>query len=186
MQFQSILNDGAVFLRPPNLEDLPEMTKAVLESVSDISPWMSWAHDGYSEQQAHEYIQTCQLGWEQDNFYPFTIAAVQDGAYLGGCTLNHIDRSFRLCNLAYWVRTSRRGQGIAARASRLAARFAFEQLELLRVEIVVAVGNQASLRVAEKAGARREGVLRNRLILRENVQAAVMHSLIPQDFDAYL
>jgi RimJ/RimL family protein N-acetyltransferase len=36
--------------------------------------------------------------------------------------------------------------------------------------------------VAEKAGAKREGVLRNRLIVRENVLDAVMWSLIPQDF----
>jgi len=158
------------------------MYQTVLESLEALSPWMSWAHGGYQMQEARDFIAACQHGWEQDTFYGYSIYSCQDGVYLGGVSLNHIDRSFRLCNLAYWVRTSHRGQGIAARASRLAARFAFEQLELVRVEIVVTVDNQASLQVATKTGAKKEGVLRNRLIVRETYQDAVMHSLIPQDF----
>jgi ribosomal-protein-serine acetyltransferase len=182
MKFLFNLSDGDLILRPPELIDLEETVQAVFESISDIKPWMEWAHDGYTEHEALEYILYSQQGWEQDTFYNFTIYSLQENTFLGSCNLNHIDRSFRLCNLAYWVRSSRRGQGIAARAARLAARFAFEQLELLRVELVVAEGNQASLRVAQKTGAKREGVLRNRLVIRDVVQDAVMHSLIPQDF----
>ncbi|GAI78286.1 unnamed protein product, partial [marine sediment metagenome] len=80
-------------------------------------------------------------------------------------------------------RTDRTGQGIASRVVPLLTRYAFEHLGLKRVEIVVAVGNKASQRVAQKAGAVREGILRNRVVIGENVYDAVMHSLIPQDFD---
>jgi len=51
----------------------------------------------------------------------------------------------------------------------------------VRVEIVVAVENRASLRVAEKVGATREGVLRNRMPVRDEICHAVMHSLVPED-----
>jgi ribosomal-protein-serine acetyltransferase len=88
-----------------------------------------------------------------------------------------------LANLGYWVRSSATRRGIATRAARLVGEFAVKQVGLLRAEIVVAVGNKPSLRVAEKCGAKREGVLRNRLIVREQVLDAVMHSLTPQDFD---
>lgn len=64
------------------------------------------------------------------------------------------------------------------------AQFAFEELKYSRLEIVVATGNMSSLRVAEKAGARREGVLRNRLILHGKLHDAVMHSLVPEDLRA--
>ena len=80
------------------------------------------------------------------------------------------------------MRSSATGRGIATRAARLAAEFGVRWVNLLRAEIVVAVGNKPSLRVAEKCGAKREGVLRNRLIVRERVLDAVMHSLTPQDF----
>jgi len=45
----------------------------------------------------------------------------------------------------------------------------------------VAVGNVASQRAVEKAGAHREGVLRNRLILGDEPVDAVLYSLVPMD-----
>ncbi|NIV38466.1 MAG: N-acetyltransferase, partial [Anaerolineae bacterium] len=61
------------------------------------------------------------------------------------------------------------------------AQFGFQQVGLRRVEIVVAVENWASRRVAQNAGAHFEGILRNRVRLAgDNVDAA-MHSLIPED-----
>ena len=63
----------------------------------------------------------------------------------------------------------------------MAARFGFEELGLHRIEIVAAVENIASQRVAEKAGAVREGVLRKRLLIRGESQDAVLFSLLPED-----
>ena len=87
----------------------------------------------------------------------------------------------KLRNMSYWVRRSRARQGIATGAARLLARYAFEVLALNRMEIVVAVDNQASLRVAEKVGAVREGVLRHRIMLQRELHDAVMFSLLPSD-----
>ncbi|HEX8891487.1 MAG TPA: GNAT family protein, partial [Pyrinomonadaceae bacterium] len=67
-------------------------------------------------------------------------------------------------------------------ATRLAARFALEELKLQRVEILAATGNHASQRVAEKAGATREGVLRKRLLVKGQAQDAVLYSLVSEDF----
>lgn len=73
--------------------------------------------------------------------------------------------------------------GVTTRAARLAARFGFEDLRLHCIEIVFAAGNKASQRVAEKAGAKKEGVLRNRLLLANQLHDAVRHSLIATDLN---
>ena len=86
-----------------------------------------------------------------------------------------------MANLGYWVRTNSVGRGVATSATRLAARFGFEELGLHRIEIVAAVENIASQRVAEKAGALREGLLRKRLLIRGESQDAVLFSLLPED-----
>jgi len=86
-----------------------------------------------------------------------------NGLYLGGCGLNRINSEHRCANLGYWVRSSRVGQGIATRAVKLLAEWAFSHTDLVRLEILSAVDNKPSQRVAEKAGAVREGVLRRRL-----------------------
>jgi ribosomal-protein-serine acetyltransferase len=75
------------------------------------------------------------------------------------------------------VRTSATGRGVASEAVRQVADFAFRNTELVRLEIVCAVGNRRSQRVAERAGAVREGVLRDRLLLHGEAVDAIMYSL---------
>jgi RimJ/RimL family protein N-acetyltransferase len=89
---------------------------------------------------------------------------------------------YHFCNLGYWIRSSRHGEGIAGRSAKLAARFAFEKVKLIRTEIVIAVGNEASRRVAEKIGAHYEGILLNRMTVGTQIYDAHMYSLVPADF----
>jgi len=92
-----------------------------------------------------------------------------------------LNRVHQMANLGYWVRTSAAGRGVATRAARLVARFGFAQLDLHRIEILAAVDNIGSQKVAEKAGAVREGVLRKRLLINGESQDAVIFSLLPED-----
>jgi RimJ/RimL family protein N-acetyltransferase len=174
------LIDGEILLRPFRLDDATQLYCAVLESLKELKPWMSWATDGYTELTAREYITIARARWEEHSFYAFAITRA--GELLGACTLSSIHPIYRFCNLGYWVRTSCHGQGIAGRAAKLAAGFAFEHLGLIRMEIVIAVGNQASLRVAEKIGAHNEGILLNRIVVGKSIYDAHMYSLVPADF----
>ena len=176
------LTDGNIRLRPFNKDDAPGLTQAVQKSIQELLPWMSWCHKDYNQQDALRWLKTLPPAWENGTDYGFAITSVREEEILGGCGLSFVNKLFRFSNLGYWVRSDRRGEGIACRAAKLLARFGFEQVGLLRVEIVVAVENQASLRVAARAGAKREGVLRNRLVVREFIYDAVMFSLTPDDF----
>lgn len=176
------VSDGIVVLRPFRLQDAEETFAAVRESLPKLKPWMSWAHDDYSYNETREFIRITRARWQEGNLFAFVITDAESGLVLGGCSLSHIHPVYHLCNLGYWVRSSRHGQGIAGRATQLAARYAFEQVGLIRVEIVIALQNQASIHVAEKVGAHYEGILRNRMVVGKDVYDARMYSLIPQDF----
>lgn len=174
------LTDEDLLLRPFRLDDAYRLYCAVHESIRELQPWMSWATDDYNELTAREYITIARARWEEHAFYGFAITRGED--LLGACTLSSIHSIYHFCNLGYWVRTSCHGQGVAGRAAKLAARFAFEHLGIIRVEIVIAVGNQASIRVAEKIEAHDEGVLLNRIVVGKSIYDAHMYSLIPSDF----
>jgi ribosomal-protein-serine acetyltransferase len=174
------LTDEGLLLRPFRLTDSEQLSCAVQESLKELKPWMSWATDGYDERAAREYITIARARWEEHTFYGF--AMVRGDDLLGACTLSSIHPIYHFCNLGYWVRSSCQGQGIAGRAAKLVARFAFEHLGLIRVEIVIAVGNHASLRVAEKIGAHYEGILLNRMVVGKSIYDAHMYSLLPSDF----
>jgi RimJ/RimL family protein N-acetyltransferase len=174
------LVDNDILLRPFRLSDSAGLYQAVHESLQELKPWMSWATEAYTEMTAREYITITQARWDERTFYAFAITRAEE--IVGACTLSSIHPLYRFCNLGYWVRSSYRGQGIAGRAAQLVARFAFENLGLIRVEIVIAVGNHASLRVAEKLGAHDEGILLNRMVVGRSVYDAHMYSLLPSDF----
>ena len=155
------------------LESLPELFAAgFIDSMDpaseELGNWQDW-------------ITELDKGWENDQQYFFHIIEVSTNQVVGGVFLNHVVRSHKLANLGYWVRTSHIGKGIATEAAKQAARFGFERLGFQRLEIVVEPANLPSLRIAEKIGAVREGLLRNRLNLHAVPCDAYMHSLIPSD-----
>jgi ribosomal-protein-serine acetyltransferase len=170
-----------LLLRPLRDDDVSGLYEAVLESMAEVSPWLSWCHQDYSINESRQFISSRAEAADSDEWYSFGIFATDTGAFLGGVGLNFINRVHQMGNLGYWVRTAAAGRGIATQAARLMARFAFEQVGLHRVEIVVAISNIASQRVAEKTGAVREGVLRNRLLIRGVTHNAILFSLIPSD-----
>jgi ribosomal-protein-serine acetyltransferase len=177
------LTDGVITLRPYRASDIDVVYKAVRESISELSVWMSWCRPDYSIDETKTWIESQPGKWEKGEEYNFAISYNTGRLYLGGCGLNVIDRGCGIANLGYWTRTSRTNRGIATAATLLLARFAFNELKLNRVELTIAVDNQASLRVAVKAGTTREGILRNRVIKNDAPSDAVVFSLIPQDLE---
>jgi RimJ/RimL family protein N-acetyltransferase len=175
------LTDGRVLLRPYRSSDADATYKAIRESLAEISPWLPFAHKDYSIKENRAWIKKRPEEWKKGTSYEFAIFDAKDGTLLGGCGLNGIGHENRQANLGYWVRTSHTGRGVAPAATLLLAKWGFAAVKLVRIEILVATGNARSLRVAEKVGAKREGVLRNRLSIHDKAHDAVMHSLIPGD-----
>jgi ribosomal-protein-serine acetyltransferase len=182
MLLSTSVTDGVVTLRPFRPEDEQEIFTAVSESLTELRPWMSWAHEGYSRQEARDFIAVTRARWQESTLFAFAITDVNAGSIVGGCSLSHLHPVYHFCNVGYWVCTSRQGGGIAGRAAKLAARFGFEHASLIRAEIVIAVGNEKSVRVAEKIGAHYEGILLNRMVIRNAIRDAHMYSLLPSDF----
>lgn len=173
------LTDGTIVLRPPEESDLAVLADAVRSSQAELAPFMPWA--------AGEYDQRDTLAWirrEHDSSERSFVIVDRRREVIGACGLNQFSELNRFANLGYWVRTSATGNGYATRAARLLARHAFADLGLARVEIMMSVDNEASRRVAERIGARHEGVLRNRLLLQGRHHDAHVFSLIPGDLDA--
>ncbi len=177
------LTDDIISLRPFEFGEAQALHAAVHESLPELKPWMSWANEDYSVDTANNFITITRANWSNGTMYAFAITDLTNHEIIGGCSLSHIHPVYSFCNLGYWVRTSKQRQGIAGRAAKLAAKFAFDKVGLIRTEIVVAVGNTASQRAAEKVGAHYEGILLNRMVVRKEIHDAHMFSLLPSDFD---
>ena len=181
MSFPLELTDETILVRPLRDDDVELLYEAARESIAEVSLWLPWCHENYSIEETREFIASRARASAADEWYSFGIFERENGRFLGGVGLNFFNRVHQMANLGYWVRTSAAGRGVATRATKLVARFAFDHLGFQRIEIIAAVRNVASQRVAEKAGAVRECVARKRLLINGVRQDAVVFSLLPED-----
>jgi ribosomal-protein-serine acetyltransferase len=177
------ISNGSLMVRPCQPADAEGLYEAVSESIKELSPWMPWCHPGYSIEDTWGWIGSRPDMWQKGMEYDFLIVDRSEDRPLGICGLNNLDLENRLANLGYWVRTADVRKGVATACVPLVVRFGFEELKLSRIEIIIATENVPSQGVAAKIGAVREGRLRRRLVVREQVYDAVLFSLIPEDLD---
>jgi len=179
-----VLTDGVVVIRPLEQADRDVLFAAVRESIAEVSPWLPWCHPAYMPEETTAFIESTRQAWAQESQFNFGIFDAQSGGHLGGVSVNHVVRQNRMANVGYWVRSTATKRGVASRAVRLAAQFAFEDLGLTRIEIAAIPENLPSRRVAEKVGARFEVIARNRIVMHGQAYPAALYSLLPADLAA--
>lgn len=92
-----------------------------------------------------------------DHAYPFGVFV--DQQFAGEVNINNVTRgALQSATLGYWIDRARAGHGYIAEAVVLVMQFAFEQLQLHRLEICIVPRNTNSRRVVEKLELRCEGL----------------------------
>ena len=127
-----------------------------------------------------DWIARYECRWEDGNGAGFTIRG-RDGSLLGWAGLVELDLDRREGEIGYMVAPAARGRGVACRTVGLLTRWGFDELGLERLELRIHPENVASTNVAERAGYRLDGVLRN-LLFKEGRRADVgVWSRLSQD-----
>lgn len=170
-----------VVLRPLGREDAPALHAVVRTSLPTLARWLPWATEAYDLAAARDWVAHGTRMRDADEEHHFGVFDAIDGTLLGGVGLNHRIRAYRSAHMGYWVADAARGRGIAVAAARQAAGFGFDRLGLQRISILVQPDNVASLRVALKLGAVREGIARDAIVFDDAPCDAVVFSLLPKD-----
>lgn len=178
--------DGSLLLRPWHEGDAAGLVEAVSESLATVGCWLPWCRDGYDSAKADAWIVHCREGWQRGDHFAFGVFDRSTGVVLGSAGMNQCNTGHRSANLGYWVRYSRQREGIAGRAGRMVARFGFEQLALVRIEIVALPDNVASRHTAECIGARFEAIARHRLMDDGQPRDGAVYALLPSDLPSEL
>lgn len=170
------LTDGVVSLRPWRLADAPAIVEGI-DGDPEIARWLDLVPQPYGLEDARAYI--AGIGEQA-----FAIVDAETGRVLGSIGVRWNERR-DVGEIGYWSRADVRGRGVVSRALRLVSRFAFEHEGAARLQLRADPENVGSCRVAEKAGFRREGVLRSahwneRLGRRQD---HVLFSLLPGELE---
>lgn len=162
-------------LRVPRPGDGAEVHAVVTDSLPRLQEWMDWAQDAPSvdsiESRARAAVSRFRLGEELD----FYICLRSDGRIIGAASLHSFDWNVPRCEIGYWLRTDMEGRGYITEAVNTLTTYAFDILEMVRVEIRCDAENSRSAAVARRAGYELEGRLRNH---RRNNQGKLSDTLL--------
>ncbi len=180
--FPIIRGDG-FFLRAPQMADFETWSALRAASRRFLEQWEPvWPADDLTRGAFRRRIRRYAEEIQTDSAYPMFVFRDGDEILLGGLTLGLVRRGVaQACTLGYWMGETHAGRGHMTRAVRLAARFAFGDLGLRRIEAACLPTNTASIRLLEKAGFTREGYARRYLCIAGAWQDHVLYALLKDD-----
>jgi ribosomal-protein-alanine N-acetyltransferase len=172
-----------VTLRRPQIGDYEEWADLRACSRHFLAPWEpAWALDELSRAAYRRRLRRYSREVREGCAAPFFVFRHEDDALVGGCNLNNIRRGvLQACSIGYWVGEPFRRRGYTLAAARAAVRFAFDTLDLHRVEAACIPSNEASRALLEKLGFRREGMARAYLKINGTWRDHILFALVEDE-----
>lgn len=99
---------------------------------------------------------------------------------VGECTIESFTN--RIKEIGYVVHPDFWGKGIATAVSGRLIAFGFEELELHRIYATCDPRNRGSSRVLEKTGMKREGRMRENLLMKQGWRDSLLYSILEQEW----
>jgi len=151
------LHTARLRLRPFSEEDADPLfalhSDAHVLRYWDAPPWRDRGR-------AERFIAACRRMADEGTGARLALDRVSDGAFIGWCGLTRWNPDYRSAALGYCLTEAAWGQGYATEAARAVLQWAFDTLDLNRVQAETDTRNGASARVLQKIGFLREGTLR--------------------------
>ena len=141
----------------------------------DASPWSEPAR-------AARFIAACRQMAEDGTGTRLAVDRASDGAFLGWCSLTRWNPDYRSAATGYCFHDAAWGQGYATETARALLQWAFDTLDLNRVQAETDTRNVASARVLEKLGFTREGTLREDCVVSGEVSDSWVYGLLRREW----
>jgi RimJ/RimL family protein N-acetyltransferase len=157
----TILENESVLLRPLQESDVENLLEI---SINEPETWEYSLVRANGKENLENYIQIALKARENKTEFPFVVFDKKSGKYAGSTRFYDISLSFKTLQLGYtWYGKNFRGTGLNKHCKFLLLQFAFETLEMERVEFRADNNNQRSIAAMKSIGCKVEGVLRSHM-----------------------
>jgi ribosomal-protein-alanine N-acetyltransferase len=173
------LDTARLRLRPFNSGDADELfalhSNAYVLRYWDAPPWSE-------RERAERFIAASHDMAEQGSGARLAIKRVSDNSFIGWCSVTRWNPDHHSASLSYCLRDAAWGHGYATEAATALLHWAFDTLNLNRVQAETDTRNAASARVLEKLAFIREGTLREDCVVNGEVSDSWVYGLIRGDW----
>lgn len=155
------LESSRLLLRCPRPGDGIALNSVIIKSISELQPWFPWAKQIPSIEDSEEVCRKFSAEFILRKDLVFHIFTRDNLELIGSCGLHRINWDVPSFEIGYWLSTSATGNGYMTEVVNTLSDFCLNKLGAKRVEIRMDDRNEASWRVAERAGFKHEATLTN-------------------------
>lgn len=165
---------------------IPEDAPAVLKIFGDPEVMQFWSSPPLKDlAAATELIEEIHGFFRSRRLFQWGISLRESNEVIGTCTLLDVSMAHRRAEVGFALRRDNWGHGLATEALATLIGFAFETLDLHRLEADADPDNERSLVVLERQGFRREGYLRERWHHLGDVRDTVFLGLLRREWPGF-
>jgi RimJ/RimL family protein N-acetyltransferase len=158
---------------------------ALLAIFGDPAVMRYWSSPPLTDRRAAEgLLDEIRSYFERRELFQWGVALAEDDRLIGTCTLAWLHEESRRAELGFALGRAHWGRGYMSEAITALLDFAFGPMGLRRLEADIDPRNESSLRLVERLGFRREGLMRERWVTAGEVQDSVFFGLLSREWAA--
>ncbi|KCZ86336.1 acetyltransferase [Hyphomonas adhaerens MHS-3] len=177
---ETLVTTERLVLAPPFRADFAEWADLRERSRTHLEPWEPvWPSDVHSKADWSRRLKAWHSSWRNGRAHVFLIRRQTDNRLIGGVSLTNV-RGWpaQAANLGYWIGADHQGNGYMHEAVGTICTWAFQILDLWRIEAGTLPTNKRSQRVLAKVGFEREGYARDYLEIAGKREDHVLFALV--------
>lgn len=154
-----------IHIRPLAITDTNDILRIITTNRAFLQPFDPIREESFFTYEfQRKHIEETIDNFKTDQGYAFAICLSDTDTLIGRITLSAVSRGpFQNAYMGYFIAQQHNGKGYATQAVHLAIKFAFEEIDLHRIQAAVLPRNLASIRVLEKNRFRYEGLAKRYL-----------------------
>ncbi|MCT2345051.1 GNAT family N-acetyltransferase [Bacillales bacterium AN1005] len=165
------------------LNDADRVFELTEESRSYLREWLPWLDTTTKVKDTKDYIKFCLKGFSENN--SLTTVILFKGDIVGVASFNSINWSNKTAYIGYWLGHAYQGNGIMINVVRALTDYAFQELQLNKVEVRAASGNKKSRSIPEKLQFTEEGSIRKAEWLYDHYVDHVVYGVLAEEWASY-
>lgn len=184
MPIKRVLHTNRLYLRRFRKIDAVELRRLMEENRDFLSKWLQPQPELLRLEAVAQHILEEQRLARRGKRLDLGVFEAATNKLVGKVALHSVSYGIqRSCQVSYWVDQPQAQKGYITEALATLISFAFEEAYLHRVNVKIAVKNQASNALASKIGFIKEGVEREALFINGQWQDANLYGMLERDYD---
>jgi RimJ/RimL family protein N-acetyltransferase len=180
INFSIVLENSNILLRPMELKDCEDFFKI----TSSKSLWIYFTSDLSIKRQLTEWVKTALMAREKEERLPFTIINKPTNEIIGSSSFGNISYRDRRIEIGWtWLAKEYQAKGFNQQIKYLMLKYAFETLNMERIEFKTDVLNNAARKALIKIGCTEEGILRSHtLMINDRRRDTIYYSILKSEW----